>query len=438
MSEELKGLLEFLQEGKTSFHAVNKIAELLKEEGYQELAEHQTWKIEAGAKYFTTRNNSSLIAFEIPRSGYKGFQIVASHSDSPTFKLKEKEEIIEGGKYTRINVEGYGGMIVSAWFDRPLSVAGRIVTAKDNQVTVSYVDINRDLMMIPNLAIHMNRDVNNGYKYNLKKDLIPVIGSEATSGDLLKELASLAKVSPLDIVGKDLYLYNREEGKVWGARNEYFSAPRIDNLECAYTTLLGFLKAKKQNISLYCVFDNEEVGSATKQGAGSTFLADVLTRITIALGLSKEEELRMLADSFMVSADNAHALHPNYPEKADTTNRVYLNEGIVIKHNANQKYTTDGVSRGIFKGIMNQAKIKVQDYANPSDMPGGSTLGNISNTKVSLNTIDIGLPQLAMHSPYESAGVADVKTMIEAMKAFFETQVCHKSNNDYNISMFLC
>lgn len=433
MSYDIKDLLDFINKGKTPFHAINEIKELLNKAGYKELEEYNKWQISPGNKYYTTRNDSSIIAFEIPKTGYSGFQIVASHSDSPTFKLKENFEITTDTSYTKINVEGYGSMILSAWFDRPLSVAGRIVSIEDNEVKVSYVDIDRDLMMIPNLAIHMNRQINEGYKYNVSKDLIPVIGSTEAKGELIKELAASAGIAEEKVVGKDLFLYNREVGKVWGAKNEYFSSPRIDNLECAYTTLMGFLEAKKVNIGVYCVFDNEEVGSATKQGAGSTFLSDVLGRITDGLGLSKEKKALMLADSFMVSADNAHALHPNYPEKADVSNRVYLNAGIVIKHNANQKYTTDGISRGIFKGIMDKAGVNLQDYANPSDIPGGSTLGSISNTKVSIKTIDIGLPQLAMHSPYETAGVEDVLSMSKGIKAFFESCICHKSKNNYGI-----
>lgn len=428
----MKGLLEFLNCSKTAFHGVKNISIILEEAGFKKLCEDKVWSIEAGGAYYTTRNDSSIIAFSIPKNEFTGFQIVASHSDSPSFKIKENPELTDE-KYTKLNVEGYGGMPMSGWFDRPLSVAGRISSFDGENVKVSLVDIDKDLLMIPSLAIHMNRSVNDGYKYNVQKDMLPIIGDGKDKGRLMELLADSANTSVESIVGKDIFLYNRMKGRIWGAKDEYFSAPRIDNLECAYCSLQAFIRAQVKNVGVYCVFDNEEVGSSTKQGAGSTFLQDILKRIVAGLGKEDKDIYPLLSNSFMVSADNAHAFHPNYAEKYDESNRVFMNEGIVIKHSANQKYTTDGISRGIFKAIMDKNGIPVQDFVNRSDVLGGSTLGSIANTKVSIKTIDIGLAQLAMHSPYETAGVKDITYMIEGLRGFYETCIQKNSENSYSI-----
>ena len=378
---------------------------------------------------------SSVIAFKIPQNDFKSFNIVASHSDSPTFKIKENAEIEVNNKYVKLNTEKYGGMICSTWFDRPLSIAGRILVKENNAVKTHLVNIDKDLVIIPNLAIHMNREVNDGYTYNAQIDMLPLYGDNSSKGSLMKTIAKEAEVEEESILDTDLFLYNRMNGTKIGSNEEYISSPRLDDLECAFTSLSAFLSENTSNsASVYCVFDNEEVGSGTKQGADSTFLYDVLRRINISLGKTEEDYYRLISSSFMVSADNAHALHPNYTDKSDPTNKVYMNDGIVIKYNANQKYTTDAVSASIFKSICDSVDVPYQTFTNRSDILGGSTLGNISNAHVSLNTIDIGLAQLAMHSTYETAGAKDVTYMIDAIKAFYNTSIEQVEDGQYIVN----
>lgn len=425
-------LLTFLENSPTSFHAVENMAARLRGEGFEELKEADCWSIEAGGRYFVTRNMSSLIAFRVPGKDFTGFQIISSHSDSPTFKIKENPEMKVEGRYVKLNVEKYGGMLCAPWFDRPLSIAGRLVVRTADGLQTKLVNVDRDLVMIPNLAIHMNRQVNDGYAYNAQSDMLPLYGGEAAAGTLMKTVAQSAGVAEEDILGHDLYLYNRMKGSVWGAGEEFFSCGRIDDLQCAFGSLEGFLAGgNPHSVSVHAVLDNEEVGSTTKQGAASTFLLDTLKRLNTALGRTEEQYLTALASSFMVSADNAHGVHPNYADKADPTNRPYLNGGIVIKFNANQKYTTDAVSAAVFRSICEKACVPVQTFTNRSDMAGGSTLGNISNTHVALNTVDIGLPELAMHSPYETGGVLDTEYLIRAAKEFFSTGLKADGDGSY-------
>lgn len=425
-------LLTFLENSPTSFHAVENMAARLRGEGFEELKEADCWSIEAGGRYFVTRNMSSLIAFRVPGKDFTGFQIISSHSDSPAFKIKENPEMKVEGRYVKLNVEKYGGMLCAPWFDRPLSIAGRLVVRTADGLQTKLVNVDRDLVMIPNLAIHMNRQVNDGYAYNAQSDMLPLYGGEAAAGTLMKTVAQSAGVAEEDILGHDLYLYNRMKGSVWGAGEEFFSCGRIDDLQCAFGSLEGFLAGgNPHSVSVHAVLDNEEVGSTTKQGAASTFLLDTLKRLNTALGRTEEQYLTALASSFMVSADNAHGVHPNYADKADPTNRPYLNGGIVIKFNANQKYTTDAVSAAVFRSICEKACVPVQTFTNRSDMAGGSTLGNISNTHVALNTVDIGLPELAMHSPYETGGVLDTEYLIRAAKEFFSTGLKADGDGSY-------
>lgn len=419
--ETAEELLAFIQKSPTCFHAVAAMKEILEAEGYGELREEDRWNLEKGGKYYVTRNDSALIAFAIPEEEAKGYRIMASHSDSPTFKIKENPEMEAEGRYVKLNVERYGGMICAPWFDRPLSVAGRVVVKEGEEIVSKLVDVDRDLLMIPNLAIHMNREVNDGYKFNAQKDMLPLYGMNSAKGTFLKTVAEAAGVKEEEILGHDLFLYNRQEGTVWGAEEAFVSSARLDDLQCAFSSLKGFLAGKKEKyIAVHCVLDNEEVGSGTKQGAASTFLRDVLVRINSGLGQDQEDYLRRLAGSFMVSADNAHAVHPNYGEKADPVNRPCMNEGIVIKHSANQKYCTDGVSAAVFKDLCKRAGVPFQTFTNRSDILGGSTLGNISTTQVAVNAVDIGLAQLAMHSPYETAGVKDTAYLIKAAEMLFE------------------
>lgn len=444
ISEEL---LAFLTSSPTPFHAAYNMSQILQQNGYAPLHENERWQLTPGHGYFVTRNDSALIAFYIPEGGIAGWRIMASHSDSPSFKIKENPEITVENHYVQLNVEGYGGMIHSSWLDRPLSVAGRVVIrdpgsqggAGDqgvpaiqgdqgvpaipggrNGLVTRLINLDRDLVLIPNLAIHMNREINKGYQYNPQKDLLPLYGDITAKGTFMKTIAQAAGCPEDDILGHDLFLYNRQPASIWGASGEFISSGRLDDLQCAYASLKGFLAGDKQKYAaICCVFDNEEVGSTSKQGAAGTFLRDTMERITAALSMSREDQLMAVANSFLVSADNAHAVHPNHTEKADPTNRPYINEGIVIKYNADQKYCTDAVSAAMFKSICMEAGVPYQTFTNRSDMAGGSTLGNISNTQVSLKAIDIGLPQLAMHSPYETAGIKDTAYLVQAAAKLF-------------------
>lgn len=423
---EIEELLKFIKNSPSMFHTIETISKELKAAGFQYLPETRGWELKAGGAYYTTRNGSSLIAFKIGEEIKDlHFQITASHSDSPTYKIKHLPELEGAGGSLRLDVEGYGGMIDSSWFDRPLSVAGRVVVQEGNQICSRLINFDRELLLIPNVAIHFNRQINQGYAYNRQVDLCPLFSAgELKKGAFDALVAKELGVKPEQILGKDLYLVNRQDGKLWGAAEEFVSAPKLDDLECAYTSLRGFLEAEnKESVNVYCCFDNEEVGSGTKQGALSTFLSDVLHRIS-----DQERYYQAVAASFLVSCDNAHAVHPNHPEKTDAINCCFLNKGIVIKESANQKYTTDAVGRAVFTAICDRAGVPHQTFANRSDSPGGSTLGNLSNTQVSLNAVDIGLAQLAMHSSYETAGSKDVAYGIRALKAFYETNLVLREN----------
>lgn len=419
-------LAAFVKASPTPFHAVATIARILEEDGFQKLTESGIWNVQTGKKYYVIRNNSSIIALKIGTDlkAY-GINAAVSHSDSPTFKIKENAEIEVKKKYTKLNTEGYGGMLCSTWFDRPLSVAGRAIVKKGQCLETRLVNIDRDLLMIPSLAIHMDREVNNGHTYNKQIDMLPLFGgSPLEKGSLKKLIASELDVKPEDICGTDLFLYNRMPPTIWGAENEFFSCPQLDDLQCAYTSLQGFLKGgNKKSINVYACFDNEEVGSGTKQGAASTLLYDTLWRTNLALGKGEEDFYRALAGSFLLSCDNAHAVHPNYQDKTDEGNCAYMNEGIVVKSHAGQKYTSDAVSIAVFRTLCERAKVPLQFFANRSDMAGGSTLGNIAMSQVSMNAIDIGLPQLSMHSCYETSGVKDMCYLIRAAEELYNSHI---------------
>ena len=409
---DIKNLQNFLDKSHSSYHAAANLAEMLQEAGYTRLSEKESWELIPGGKYYLVRGGTAVIAFRIPEGEPTGFMMSAAHSDRPTFKVKENAEVC--GAYTKMLVERYGGMLMSTWLDRPLSVAGRAVVETENGVQIKLVDIDRDLLMIPNVAIHMNRNANDGYKWNPAVDTLPLMGGKDAKGKLNEVLEEAAGGK---ILGHDLYLYIRQKSSIWGLNEEYISSAALDDLECAWACTQGFLAAPDPAaIPMLCVFDNEEVGSSSAEGAAGDLLESVLVRICEAREL---DIFRLLANSFMVSADNGHALHPNHPELADSANAPVLGGGVVLKFNASQRYCTDGFSAAVFRKICNKADVPTQTYCNRADIAGGSTLGNISLHHVSVPTIDIGVAQLAMHSCYETGSVADAMHLKNALAAFY-------------------
>ena len=426
MDKRTKALMAFLDASHSVYHAAAYLADTLERSGYTRLLEGDSWQLTPGGKYYLTRGGTAVLAFRVPQTTPAGFMMSASHSDRPTFKVKENGELV--GAYTRLATEKYGGMLMAPWLDRPLSVAGRVLVETESGVQSKLVDIDRDLLLIPNVAIHMNRKANDGYTWNPAVDTLPLLGGKAAAGKLNK---LLEKAAGGKILGHDLYLYVRQKATVWGMDKEYISSAALDDLECAWCCTQGFLRSQDSgSIPMLCVFDSEEVGSSSVQGAASRLLEDTIRRICAALSL---DESRMLANSFMVSADNAHALHPNHPEYADSANAPVMGGGVVLKFNASQRYTTDGLSAAIFRKVCAKANVSVQTYCNRADIPGGSTLGNISLSHVSVPSADIGLAQLAMHSSYETAAVADAISLEEAMTAFYGHSL-KVSGEEYTLS----
>ena len=454
-------LLDFLHQCPTPYHTVATVKRILLEQGYEELHESRVWDLKQGGHYFAIRGGSSIIAFRIPQMRSDdmsvGFMIAASHSDSPALKVKVNPEM-KGNGYIRLNVEKYGGLLMQSWFDRPLSVAGRVVVRDGVRIQSRLISFDRDLVMIPRLAIHMDRTQNDGQKINPQNDLLPIWGQEASAGSFLTMIADEAGCAPEDVLSHDLFLYARGRGTIWGANREFLSASHPDALQCSLANLRGFLDADDcrddaaaeaacetaarsagvfspypRSIPVLAVFDNEEVGSRTRQGADSTFLIDVLHRIGTALSWNDDKFLASAANSFMLSTDNAHAVHPSFASKADPTNRPQMNKGIVIKYSAVQKYITDAISAAVFKEICTRSGVPYQEFTNRSDMIGGSTLGNLSMAHFSIPSVDIGLPQLSMHSSYETAGVSDTAYMIKALRTFFSSFIRHEGDAQYQL-----
>lgn len=424
MDKNMQALAAFLNSAHSVYHAAAALESQLQKAGYSRLQEDKNWELVPGGKYYLTRGGSAVLAFRLPKTATEGFLISASHTDRPCFKVKENG--ILAGSYTRLAVEKYGGVIISPWLDRPLSVAGRVTVETEEGVENRLVDFDRDLLLIPNVAIHMNRKINEGHTWNLAVDTLPLLGGKDTGDKFWQELEKLAGGK---VLGHDLYLYVRQQTSVWGLEEEFFSAPAIDDLECAWACTQGFLQAEETpNIPVLCVFDSEEVGSGSYQGAAADFMESVLARICRELNL---EESCQKAKSFLVSADNGHALHPNHPELSDATNAPVLGGGVVIKFNANQKYTTDGLSAAIFRKICQKADVPVQTYCNRADIAGGSTLGNISLHQVAVPSVDIGLAQLAMHSCYETASVLDAAYLQKAMTAYYSTTLQVAENGGF-------
>lgn len=430
-------LFQYIKKSPTHLHAVASAASMLDSEGFIPLAEQDSWNLVPGGKYYVVRNQSSIFAFCMPMDFSAHpvhFQIVASHSDSPCFKLKENAEMAVEKHYTKLNVERYGGSILAPWFDRPLSIAGRVVIKTADGLTSRLLQFKDNLAMIVNLAIHMNRKANDGYEYHIQTDMLPLISCNGTDFSINKMIAEELDINEEDIISSDLYLYNCMDGIVWGAEDEFISSPKLDDLQCAFSSIRALTQGTHpQTVSAAVIFDNEEVGSQSRQGAGSTFLKDCLRRICLCLNYTEEDYLRALAKSFLLSADNGHALHPNYTSKADPTNHPYINGGVLLKFSANQKYTTDGVTGSVFKLLCEKAEIPCQVFFNHSDVAGGSTLGNISMSQASIPTVDIGVAMLGMHSPYETGGAKDTYYLCKAMSTFYQTNIESTEDNSYRL-----
>lgn len=431
MSKELnfaKELIDFLYDSPTAFHAVKNIKNSLKNSNFKELKPEDKWNLEKGGKYYTTQNDSALIAFTVGEGEIEeqGFKIIGAHTDSPTFRVKPNSEIISENNYVKLNTEIYGGLIRSTWMDRPLSIAGRVALKGENLLNpeLRLVNIKKPILIIPSLAIHMNREANSGGELNPQKDTLPLLAmvTEELEKDnaLLNILAEELKVNKEEIIDFDLFLYEFEKGCIVGLKDEFISSSRLDDLQMVHAGIEALKGAPiTQGINVMVCFDNEEVGSATKQGADSDMLANILERIVVCLGKGREEFFRALSKSFIISADNAHAVHPNSPEKADPTNRPIINKGPVIKINANCAYTSDSDSSAVYEAICEKSGVPVQKFVNRSDLRGGSTIGPISSTHLNIRSVDIGNPTLAMHSVREFAGVKDHTYVTKSFEEFY-------------------
>ena len=438
---EAKKLCHFVNESPTAFHSVSSIRACLEEVGFVYLPEGEKWQLKPGSLCYTVRNNSSIIAFKVGEhvqvSGDNPyhFQVLAAHGDSPSLKLKAVCEADGPASYAQLDAEPYGGMLDYTWFDRPLSVAGRVLVRKESRVESRLVQLDH-IARIPSLAIHLDRSQNERFSPRRERDLMPIISAGACgAGSLDACLAQVTDVQEQDILARDLFLVSSEKASIWGMAHEFISGPRLDDLMCAYVAFEAFLEAENpEAILVSCCFDNEEVGSNTKQGAMSTFLADTLHRVSMCLEATEENYLRALSCSMLVSCDNAHAVHPNRSDLYDASNRCCMNKGIAIKEAANQHYCTDAFSRAVLMAILDDAKIPYQSFANRSDMAGGSTLGNLSNIQASMHAVDVGCPQLAMHSFSETAGTRDVALARRALKAFLSANLIITGADGFEIA----
>lgn len=444
MKQTAEIVLDMITKSPTAFHAVELMSQILESAGFQELKETERWELQPGGKYFVVRNQTSMLSFFLPEEPMSGFRLIASHSDSPCFKVKVDPEMDSAGSCVRLNTERYGGMIHGSWFDRPLSIAGRVIYQRGGKLESGLINVDRDLLMIPSLAAHMESRPSKGAEFNPQKELLPILAQWSYYPAAYNSVADIMRTKPTvtglaakelgidisEILSGDLFVYNRMPPAFWGANNEFIAAPRLDDLECCFSSFLGFFNAAEHqsyrfgmgassSVMVHAVFDNEEVGSGTAQGADSTFLAEVLERISLSCGFDRAAFMSQIASSFMISADNAHAVHPNYAECADPVSQPEMNGGIVLKHNANQKYTTDAVSGAMVIQLCEKHNIPFQHFVNRSDMSGGSTLGNIAQAHVSMRTADIGLAQMAMHSSYESAGSMDPEYLKRFAEVFY-------------------
>ena len=424
-------VIEFIDESPSTYHVVKNCSDILDENGFERIMPREKWEIKKGGKYFLKKSSSTIIAFTVGENFdvKKGFKIFGAHTDSPCFRIKPSPEIVTEN-VVRLNTEVYGGPILSTWFDRPLSIAGRVIVRGEDTFFPKTIKIRIDepLLTIPNLAIHQNREVNNGVKIDKQNDVLPVISlinkNFEREGYLERIILEKTGIKKEDIIDFDLYLYATEKGCLLGANEEFMSSPKIDNLASVYTGLIGLLEAEENQdrINIFVAFDNEEIGSATKQGADSNYLLNTLERISLALGLSRGDFLQMLESSYILSADAAHAAHPAHLGKTDPTNRGRINEGISIKISAKQKYTSDGYSIAVIKQLIEGTEIQIQPFVNESNELGGSTIGPISSTHLDIDGVDLGVPMLAMHSVRELCGIFDVFYLKELAKEFFSKE----------------
>lgn len=431
MTKELKlskELIDFLYDSPTAFHAVKNVKDILREKGFKELREEDSWALDKEFKYFMTKNDSALIAFTVgpEKVQESGFKIIGAHTDSPSFRVKPNSEMISENTYIKLNTEVYGGPILNTWLDRPLSLAGRVIIRGENLLypDVRLVNIKSPIMIIPNLAIHMNKKVNEGIELNKQVDMLPLLAliNEGFEKEnyLIKLISKELNINYKDILDFDLFLYEYDKGNVIGVEDEFISASRLDDLEAVHAGLHALINSRisKATNILVC-FDNEEVGSATKQGADSEMLSNVLERIVLSLGGNREDFFRALSKSFIISADAAHATHPNRGEKGDPTNRPVINKGPAIKIAASQSYTSDADSSSVFVALCEKAGVPVQKFVNKSDEKGGSTIGPISSTHLNIRSVDIGVPMLAMHSIRELSGVKDHYYVTRVFEEFY-------------------
>ena len=421
-------VIEFIDESPSTYHVVKNCSDILDENGFERIMPREKWEIKKGGKYFFKKSSSTIIAFTIGENFdvKKGFKIFGSHTDSPCFRIKPNPEMVTEN-IVRLNTEVYGGPILSTWFDRPLSIAGRVIVKGEAPFFPKTVKIKIDepLLTIPNLAIHQNREVNNGVKIDKQNDVLPVISlinkNFEKKGYLERVILEKTGIKKEDIIDFDLYLYATEKGCLLGANEEFMSSPKLDNLASVYTGIIGLVEAEENQdrINIFVAFDNEEIGSATKQGADSNYLLNTLERISLALGLDRSDFLQMLENSFILSADAAHAAHPAHLGKTDPTNRGKINEGISIKISAKQKYTSDGYSIAVIRHLIEGTEIRIQPFVNESNELGGSTIGPISSTHLDIDGVDLGVPMFAMHSVRELCGIFDVFYLKELAKEFF-------------------
>lgn len=421
-------LIDFIDNSPSHFHAAAETKKRLLQAGFKELRLEDSWKIKKSGRYFTSKNNSAILAFTVGNKDLaeSGFRLVGSHTDSPTFRIKPNPEIVVEGSYFKLNTEVYGGPIYSSWFDRPLSIAGRVNIASDNPLEPEelLVDLKKPILTIPNLAIHMNREVNTGFEYNAQKHTLPLVSmvnEEFEKENFLVELlAEKLNVNCEDILDFEIFLYATEKGQIIGLDEEFISVGKLDNLAMVHASMEALIEAEGSNATNVAVaFDNEEVGSRTKQGAASPLVKNILKRINTALGNKEEDFYRALEKSFIISADQAHAVHPNFMDKTDPTNMPMINKGPVIKIAANQAYTTDSRSSAIYEAICKKAGVPVQKFVNRSDLKGGSTIGPISSTQLNISSVDIGNALLAMHSVRELGGVKDQYYVYKSFLEYF-------------------